>query len=41
LLPRAFHDVAVALARERTALEAGGVFPRHVIDRMVDALSRQ
>ncbi len=38
-VPRNFQDIARALQAERTALEAGGVFPPSVIDRMVAALS--
>lgn len=37
-VPHAFSDVASALAQHRAALEAGGVFPAHVIDRTIEAL---
>ena len=40
-VPRAFGEVAEALRSQRAMLEAGGVFEPHVIDRVVDALSRQ
>ena len=37
-VPKNFRDIAAALAAERAALEAGGVFPAAVIDQMVEAL---
>jgi len=40
LLPRAFPEIGAALARDRAMLEAGDVFPPHVLDRVVDALAR-
>lgn len=39
-VPRTFADVARALRDEREMLEAGGVFPAHVIDRIVETLER-
>ncbi len=41
LLPHTFPEVSEALARERAALEAGDVFPPHVLGRVIDALARQ
>jgi glutamine synthetase len=40
-VPKGFSDVADALRSDRTVLEAGGVFPRHVIERTIDYLERQ
>lgn len=39
-VPRAFAEVARALREERDMLEAGGVFPTHVIDRIAETLER-
>jgi glutamine synthetase len=39
-VPRAFPEVADGLRQHRLALEAGGVFPRHVIDRTIEALGQ-
>jgi glutamine synthetase len=40
-LPRSFGEVAARLARAREVLEAGGVFPRHVLDRVVSSLDAE
>lgn len=40
-LPRTFAEVASELTRTRATFEAGGVFPPHVIDRLVEALARR
>jgi glutamine synthetase len=40
-VPRSFSEVAVALRQNRVALEDGGVFPVHVIDRTLDVLDQQ
>lgn len=37
-VPRTFADVADGLRQHRSVLEAGGVFPCHVIDRTIEAL---
>ncbi len=37
--PRSFQDIATALQAERAALEAGGVFPAALIDRVVETLN--
>jgi glutamine synthetase len=37
-VPKGFADVAVALASERAALEAGDIFPQAVIDRVIETL---
>lgn len=39
-VPRSFTEVAESLRQERDMFEAGGVFPRHVIDRVLEALGR-
>lgn len=39
-VPRTFGEVADGLRQHRTALEAGGIFPRHVIDRTIEALGQ-
>jgi glutamine synthetase len=39
-VPRSFADVADALVASRGVLEAGGVFPPHVMDRLIDSLTR-
>ena len=39
-VPRTFHEVAEGLRQHRLALEAGGIFPRHVIDRTIEALGQ-
>ncbi len=39
-VPRSFAEVAESLRQERDMFEAGGVFPRHVIDRVLEALVR-
>jgi glutamine synthetase len=41
LLPRSFGDVAASLSRERTMLEAGGVFPPRVVERLAELIARQ
>jgi glutamine synthetase len=40
-VPRSFGEVADALAASRTAMEDGGVFPSHVVERMLDLLNQQ
>jgi glutamine synthetase len=40
-VPRTFPEVGESLRQERDVFEAGGVFPRHVIDRVLEALGRQ
>jgi glutamine synthetase len=40
-VPRTFAEVGEALRQERDVHEAGGVFPRHVIDRVLEALGHQ
>ena len=40
-VPRTFLEVGEGLRQEREILEAGGVFPRHVIDRVLEALGHQ
>jgi glutamine synthetase len=40
-VPRSFAEVAGHLARQRGVLEAGGVFPPHVVDRLLEGLSRE
>ncbi len=40
-VPRTFGEIADGLRRHRDVLEAGGVFPRHVIDRVLEALGHQ
>jgi glutamine synthetase len=40
-VPRTFGEIADGLRQHRDVLEAGGVFPRHVIDRVLEALGRQ
>jgi glutamine synthetase len=37
-VPKSFQEVAAALGAERVALEAGGVFPAAMIDRMIETL---
>jgi glutamine synthetase len=39
-VPRTFPEVADGLRQHRQSFEAGGVFPRHVIDRMIEALGQ-
>jgi glutamine synthetase len=39
-VPRTFGEVAKALGERRVSLEAGDVFPHHVIDRTIEALSQ-
>ena len=39
-VPRSFAEVGESLRQERDMFEAGGVFPRHVIDRVLEALGR-
>lgn len=39
-VPRTFAEVARALREEREMLEAGGVFPAHVVDRIAETLER-
>ena len=39
-VPRTFAEVAEGLRQHRVAFEAGGVFPRHVIDRTIEALGQ-
>jgi glutamine synthetase len=39
-VPRSFAEVADGLQRHRASLEAGGVFPSHVIDRTIEALGQ-
>jgi glutamine synthetase len=38
-VPRGFQEVAEELRERRASFEAAGVFPAHVIDRIVDALA--
>jgi len=40
-VPRGFDEVATELEKYRDLLEAGSVFPTHVIDRMIDTLKTQ
>jgi glutamine synthetase len=40
-VPRSFPEVGEGLRQHREMLEAGGVFPRHVIDRVLEALGHQ
>jgi glutamine synthetase len=40
-VPKSFAEVARALADERTAFEAGGVFPAALIDRTIEGLAQQ
>jgi glutamine synthetase len=40
-VPRTFPEVGEGLRQHRAVLEAGGVFPRHVIDRVLEALGHQ
>ncbi|MBE3098138.1 MAG: glutamine synthetase beta-grasp domain-containing protein [Planctomycetes bacterium] len=40
-VPRSFAEVGEGLRQQREVLEAGGVFPRHVIDRVLEALGHQ
>jgi len=40
-VPRTFADVGEGLRQQREVLEAGGVFPKHVIDRALEALGHQ
>jgi len=40
-VPRSFAEVGEGLRQHRDMLEAGGVFPRHVIDRVLEALGHQ
>jgi glutamine synthetase len=37
-VPRSFPEVVEAVRQHRAVLEAGGVFPRHVIDRVIEAI---
>lgn len=37
-VPRSFPEVADALREQRAVFEAEGIFPRHVIDRVIEAL---
>ena len=39
-VPRTFAEVAGGLREHRLVLESGGVFPRHVIDRTIEALGQ-
>jgi glutamine synthetase len=39
-VPRTFAEVSQGLLQHRAGLEAGGVFPRHVIDRIAEALGQ-
>jgi glutamine synthetase len=39
-VPRSFVEVAESLRDRRASFEAGGVFPRHVIERTIDALAQ-
>jgi glutamine synthetase len=39
-VPRAFNEVADALRHNRAMLEAGGVFPAHVVDRIIATLAQ-
>jgi glutamine synthetase len=41
VVPRTFAEVGEGLRQHREMLEAGGVFPRHVIDRVLEALGHQ
>lgn len=40
-VPKSFQDIAVALGAERAALEAGGVFPTALIDRVIETLKNR
>jgi glutamine synthetase len=39
-VPRSFGEVSESLLQHRAGLEAGGVFPKHVIDRIAEALGQ-
>ena len=39
-VPRSFAEVSEALLQHRETFEAGGVFPRHIIDRLAEALGQ-
>ncbi|HEY3382942.1 MAG TPA: glutamine synthetase beta-grasp domain-containing protein [Vicinamibacterales bacterium] len=39
-VPRGFGEVGDGLRQHRATFEAGGIFPRHVIDRTVEALGQ-
>jgi glutamine synthetase len=39
-VPRSFAEIADALGQHRAPFEAGGIFPRHVIDRTIEALGQ-
>jgi hypothetical protein len=39
-VPRTFTEVANGLRDHRLSFEAAGVFPRHVIDRTIEALGQ-
>lgn len=39
-VPRSFAEVAEALTTARPTLEAGTVFPPHILDRVIDGLTR-
>ena len=39
-VPRTFPEVADGLRQHRLSFEAAGVFPRHVIDRTIEALGQ-
>ena len=38
-VPRSFPEVADELRERRASFEAAGIFPTHVIDRVIDALA--
>jgi glutamine synthetase len=40
-VPRSFGEVAESLRAHRAMLEAGGVFPSHVVGRVLDGLQRE
>ena len=39
-VPRTFREVADGLRQHRLAFECAGVFPRHVVDRTIEALGQ-